>query len=511
MSEDNLLLTLDIRDPNLIAELSSKPDGEPRQSYALHALQIGVLSIQQAQSRIDADQIRREGERLVEQFQNQLNQHAELVRRDTGDALRLYFDPQDGRFSERLRRLIDQDDGELVSTMRSVVDGHEEKLDHILQRHVGPDSSILRIIDPASAQGLAQTLQKNAAEQMEARNAAILREFSLDNSEGALTRVVAELARKHGDLGTMLDSRIAAIAEDFSLDREDSALSRLVNRVDQSQSRISMELSLDVAESALSRMRREILAVLAEQAKNAEQLRTDLMARLSDTQARKEESERSTRHGIEFEASLYQYLFNISERFGDVCTATGQITGRVRNSRRGDFVIRLGPEHVAAGERIVVEAKQDASYTLTKALADMKPARDNRAAGVGIFVFSARTAPAELAPFARYDNDIVVVWNAENPASDLYIDVAVSLAKAMVVRARADTLEAADLDLMDKAVIEIARQAEQLSEIQTAGETAEKALVRIRNRARIVQEGLVRPVADLNRNLSALRSVGRGS
>ena len=508
MTSDQLTLTLDVRDPAVVAELLSKPEGEIRDSYALHALHIGVLSIQQAQSRIDVDQIRNEGERLVEQFQGQLNQHSELVRRDMGEALRVYFDPQDGRFSERIRRLLDQDNGEIVSTMRSVAGGHEEKLDQILQRHVGPESNILRLIDPASAQGLVQTLHRSANEQMEVRNAAILREFSLDNPEGALSRVVSELARKHGDLGAMLDTRIASVAADFSLDHEDSALSRLVNRVDQSQRRISEELSLDVAESSLSRMRREILEVLAKQADANQQLRTELMARLSETQARREESERSTRHGVEFEASLFQLLFGMSESAGDICTATGQLTGRVRNSRRGDFVIKLGPEHVASGERIVIEAKQDASYTLTKALADMNPARDNRAAGVGIFVFSARTAPVELAPFARYDNDIVVVWNSENPASDLYVEVAVSLAKAMIVRSRSDTLEAADLDIMEKAILEVSRQAEQLGEIQTSGETAERALSRIRNRARIVQEGMVRPIADLNRNISALKSGG---
>lgn len=510
MPDETLEITLRVTDASLTQELLAKPAGEVRETFALRAMQIGVLSIQQAQSRIDAEQVRNEGNRLVEQVGAQLQSHIEVVRRDVTDALALYFDPQSGRFEERIRRLLNRDDGELASTVQAVINSQEERLDGVLSRYVGPESYFARVSDPNSADGLAQTLRKNAAEQVNHQNEILMKQFSMDNPEGALARVVAELTAKHGDLGMMLADRITSVAEDFSLDREDSALSRLVARVDTAQKRIGEEFSLDVPHSSLSRMRREIMDVLTEQNRANEQFRTDMVSRLSEMQARRSEAQRSTRHGLEFEQSLYELLFSQSEQAGDVCTSTGQLAGRVRNSRRGDFVIKMGPEHVAAGERVVVEAKQDASYTLTKALADMKPARENRAAGVGIFVFSARTAPTSLSPFGRYDNDIVVVWNVEDQASDIYVEAALSVAKALLVRAQADVAESADFEAIERAILEITRQAEQLKEIQTAGETAEKAVARMRNRARIVQEGLDRPLADLRRNIASIRSPGSG-
>src|SRR5687767_11771952 len=60
---------------------------------------------------------------------------------------------------------------------------------------------------------------------------------------------------------------------------------------------------------------------------------------------------------------------------------------------------------VAANSRIVVEAKQDASYGLAHALSENEQARKNRQAEVGVFVFSKRTANAQIVPFGRYGND----------------------------------------------------------------------------------------------------------
>ena len=51
-----------------------------------------------------------------------------------------------------------------------------------------------------------------------------------------------------------MGERVASVVGEFSLDDEDSALSRLVGRVEQAQGQISAQFSLDNPESGLTRI-----------------------------------------------------------------------------------------------------------------------------------------------------------------------------------------------------------------------------------------------------------------
>ena len=64
----------------------------------------------------------------------------------------------------------------------------------------------------------------------------------------------------------------------------------------------------------------------------------------------------------------------------------------------------------------------------------MRGARDNRGAGVGVFVFSKRTLGSEIPPLSRHGNDVVVVWDSEDPGSDPYLDGGLSITKALSAR-----------------------------------------------------------------------------
>ena len=61
----DLILELNITDPELIAELEQFAEPAERDEFALKALKIGVLALKQARGQIDADMVRREvGRRL---------------------------------------------------------------------------------------------------------------------------------------------------------------------------------------------------------------------------------------------------------------------------------------------------------------------------------------------------------------------------------------------------------------------------------------------------------------
>jgi hypothetical protein len=232
-----------------------------------------------------------------------------------------------------------------------------------------------------------------------------------------------------------------------------------------------------------------------------------VLARLAEIAARREEVQRSARHGEDFESAVFAIVQSRSQKAGDVATRTGATTGLVRQCKRGDVVVQVGPEHAAAGALIVIEAKEDACHTLKEALADLDLARKNRGAGVGLFVFSAQTAPAGLDPFSRYGDDIVVVWHAEDPRSDLTMVAALSVAKALCTRARAAQNAAhADFDAIDRSILEIGRQIAGLDEITKFAGTVKSGSEKIIDRARIMREAVNRQLAELGARISGLRT-----
>src|SRR5690606_24047427 len=106
--------------------------------------------------------------------------------------------------------------------------------------------------------------------------------------------------------------------------------------------------------------------------------------------------------------------------------------------------------------KIVFEAKEVHGYDDRQALEELETARKNRGAQVGVFAYSAKTAPAGVDPFRRLGNSILVIWNNEDAETDLYLKVALTLAKALCVgEQRKHAAEAADLAEMERGVQEI--------------------------------------------------------
>ena len=279
--------------------------------------------------------------------------------------------------------------GELERLIRCHVEGDGSLLARTLAAHVGDQSPLMRVLDPQSSSGLVALLAQATESTLTEQRERILSEFSLDNGDSALARLVSELRTSHGDAGKALEDRIGSVIGEFSLDRQDSALSRLVGRVESANRHISSELSLDNAGSALARMRRELLEVIDGQQRANADFQREVLRTLTEMTARKQETDKSTRHGLEFEDAVFDFV-NGRQPEGDVAERTGNTTGRIRNNKKGDVVVLLGPDSAAAGARIVIEAKEDQSYTLQKALAEISEARKNRGCrGRGVRVLPA--------------------------------------------------------------------------------------------------------------------------
>jgi hypothetical protein len=210
---------------------------------------------------------------------------------------------------------------------------------------------------------------------------------------------------------------------------------------------------------------------------------------------------------VNFEVAVCEFLAREAQYAGDIATPTAQTTGRIKNCKVGDAVIELGPDSAAPGAKIVVEAKEEAGYSLTRARDEIETARKNRDAEWGLFVFSKKSAPRGLEPFQRYGNDLVVVWDAEDSASDVYLKAGVLACRALCFRAqRQSAAQQVDFAAIEKAIWEIEKRAGNLDEVRKAAETIQSSSGKILERVRIDRDALEKQVVLLRGRVDDLKS-----
>lgn len=524
-------LHLLVTDPEVVAELRRQPTGPARQQLALDALRIGVLSMRAACGELDARAVRDEGQKLVVDLKSLLSERATSLTTTMATTLAQYFDPATGVAAQKLDRLT-QDGGELERVLRLHV-GDESTLVRTLAAHIGEASPLFRLLSSEDANGLRAQIERTLAEALRIQSEQVLKQFSLDHKDSALSRLVTELTTAHGVASADMKLQVQCVVGEFSLDRPDSALSRLVGRVETAQKKISDEFSLDneasalnkltglleVASSkidqnltlddegsALSRLKRELVELLANMDKKQVEFATDVKAEIAALTAQRAERARGTRHGEEFEAAVGAVLSNEAQRLGDIYNPTGATTGLIKNCKVGDHVLTLGPETAAPNTCIVFEAKQSKSVDLKTALAEIDIARKNRQAQVGVFVYSQRCAPDGLETLARYGSSLVVSWDPEDPQLDWVLRAAYSIARALVIREQASDEKTADAVLeIETTVRAIEKHLKRVADIKKYAETARSSGEKIAQAADKMEQELTEQIAMLDEQVAALR------
>jgi hypothetical protein len=530
-----LEIRLEVSDPDVVSELRKHPEGAAREDYASSALRLGVLALRQATGELDSTTIRAAAQHMLADLGQLLSHRGADITNEISSALRQYFDPSSGALPQRIEALL-RNDGELDRALRAHLAPENSTIAQALSAHFGEGSAIFKLLSPTDAsgvkaqvEGVLETLHREQREH-------ILQEFSLDNKQSALSRLVAELAASNGELKTDLKTKVDSLVDEFSLDRPDSALSRLVGRVETAHKAITNEfsadnehsaiarlsrmlqetsqqidkhLTLDDDSSALARLKRELLTTIESLVSSNSSFQSEVRTTLATLQARKEEAARSTRHGQTFEEQIGLLIATEGQRLNDPYELAGMTTGAIKNCKTGDFVTTLGPDSAAPGARVVWEAKEDRSYDLKRALAEIELARKNRQAQIGVFVFSKSTAPEGLQPFARYGSDIVIMWDAENTDSDLNVRVAYSVARALVIRENHESIESEQaLKAIDVATRAIEKQLEHLDQIKIWAETVRNNGEKVVERAAKMRSDLAKEVDALDRQVNGLKSTG---
>jgi hypothetical protein len=496
-------LELFIDDPEIIRALYEYAEGDERNQYAVEAMKIGILALRHVGGQVSVDQLRNEGDRFIGELQKELHAHKQTVQDQIEAKLKEYFDPKSGRFEDRVQRLVAQD-GELSKLIKSFVDGENSLFAKTLVTHVGRDSALMKQLDPKQTDGLLAVLKQLVESELAKHRTHILDEFSLDNEKGALKRLTKELSQSNNE-----------IVKELSLNEEGSALNRLVQRVNSAQVTITNEFSLDNDASCLSKLKKELMTVLEAHVESNAEFQQEVKLALSELTIRKAEQARSTVHGKTFERVVCEFIQSQITSSGDLAEFVGDNVGIIASCKKGDIVVKLGCDSNAPGAKIIIEAKEDKKYTLTKALDEIDEARRNRGAQVGVFVFSTKTAPQNLRPIARYGNDIIVVWNAEDPLTDSFLWAAIEFARLTCFRSQAiDESQASDFENIEKLIANIEKRAANLNQIRKYAETAQSsakdihsATAKIIKRAGLDKKSLDRQISRLRGSVEDLKKV----
>ncbi len=242
------------------------------------------------------------------------------------------------------------------------------------------------------------------------------------DGDGRLPRT---LARFLGDMGALR----AYVGELFDETKRDSAIGRMRTLLgtyfDGDASRLALLLDPTRQNSPMHQFRVEI-------GQEFDKLNDRLTAIEAAAAARGVERAKSAAKGADFEDLLEAMLGDLARASGDLVDRTGGEAGGVIRSRKGDFVLTLDPARTGGAEvRVVVEAK-DRPMSGRAIREELREARDNRAAAVGLVVFTPAHAPSGIAPFDVRAGDVycVIDPNAPEPST---LEAAVRLARLLAL------------------------------------------------------------------------------
>ena len=147
-------------------------------------------------------------------------------------------------------------------------------------------------------------------------------------------------------------------------------------------------------------------------------------------------------------------------------------------------------------------------------MAELAEAKKNRGADVGVFVLAAssrRENPRIQAEFPRalmrQGMDIVAIWDPDDRSTDVALDAAVTLARALLVRERAgkDAAAEADWDQIDKAILGVEKQIAHIDDLDGWCGNIKRDADKISDRLEKMKKDLKRELERLSEEIENLR------
>ena len=107
----------------------------------------------------------------------------------------------------------------------------------------------------------------------------------------------------------------------------------------------------------------------------------------------------------------------------------------------------------------------------------------------------------------RCGDDVFVVWDPEDAATNLHLKIGLTLARALCIRVeKQQQSRTADFEAITKAILEIEKQSGLLGDVTKSAETIKSGADKILDRVRITRKSLERQVEILNERMGDLRA-----
>jgi hypothetical protein len=114
-----------------------------------------------------------------------------------------------------------------------------------------------------------------------------------------------------------------------------------------------------------------------------------------------------------------------------------------------------------------------------------------------------------MTAFGRYGNDVLVVWDADDTTSDVFVKAAYSVGRALAIRQKALAVRTGEaVGQIDLAIRAVEKHIKQLDDIETWAGTVKSNGEKILDRVKRMRDALGEEVARLDENLTALRNEG---
>jgi hypothetical protein len=261
------------------------------------------------------------------------------------------------------------------------------------------------------------------------------------DGDGRLPRTLETFLGDRGKLRSMVD-------ELFDPTRRDSAIGRISGMLDTyfdgDASRLATLLDPTRLGSPLHQFRREV-------ADGFRALHEKLVAIEAAQNARAGERAKSAAKGGDFEDLLQAELGEMARGANDLLERCGNDAGDAGRSKKGDFVLTLDPDLTRGQElRIVIEAK-DRKVSGREMREELRAAKTNRDAAVGLVVFTPQHAPAGIAPFDVRAGDVYVVLDPADP-DPAALHAAVRLARLLALASLRESEAEVDIAAVQQAL-----------------------------------------------------------
>ena len=340
-----------------------------------------------------------------------------------------------------------------------------------------------------------------SSEQANAKAAEALDEVLRSNfadGDGRLPRTLEKFLGDRGALRTF-------VAELFDETKRDSAIGRMRTLLgtyfDGDASKLALLLDPTRQNSPMHQFRTEV-------AIGFERLHERLAAIEAAAAARGAERAKSAAKGGDFEDTIEAMLADIARGAGDLVDRTGDEAGEILRSKKGDFVVTVDPGRTGGAEvRVVVEAK-DRAMSVRTIREELREAKQNRAAAVGLVVFSEGHAPTGIAPFDVRAGDVYCVLDPAAPDAAI-LEAALRLARLLAIASLREVEAEIDVEAIRAAIAGVRGELEVLKGIKATLTSIATSTSAVQSSLDRLRDAIVARVTEAEEEIRAARSASR--